>query len=171
MCDFHKKNSRICNKYADAGERVESSGLDPLTPTALNRRFFCYNIYTMSWAGRRRILYGSGVVLFFILVIGIPTFLFMYEKPTCFDGVQNQDELGVDIGGPCALLHSSQVQNIAILWSRSFEVVPGLYNAVAQIDNPNFSAGAIDVPYSIKLFDSNSILISERKGRTYISPN
>ena len=125
----------------------------------------------MSWASRRRTLYGGGAVLFLVVVIGVPSFFVLYERPTCFDGVRNQEELGIDKGGPCALLHSSQVQNIAVLWSRSFEVVPGVYNAVAQVDNPNFSAGAIDVPYSFKLFDTNNILVAERKGRTYLSPN
>ena len=125
----------------------------------------------MSWASRRRTIYGSGVVIFFVAIIGIPAFLFWYERPTCFDGVQNQEELGIDKGGPCVFLHSSQVQNIAILWSRSFKVIPGLYNAVAQIDNPNFQAGAIGVQYSFKLFDERNLLIAERKGTTYISPN
>jgi len=125
----------------------------------------------MSWAGKRRTLYGGLVALFLMLLIGIPSFIFLYEKPTCFDGIQNQGELGIDKGGPCLLLHKSQVQNIAILWARSFEVVPGIYNAVSQIDNPNFSAGAVDVPYSFKLFDSSNLLIAERKGKTYISPN
>ncbi|NQV93416.1 hypothetical protein HQ403_02855 [Candidatus Kaiserbacteria bacterium] len=125
----------------------------------------------MSWAGKRRTLYGSGISLFFIVVLGVPAFIFFYERPTCFDGVQNQEERGIDVGGPCVLLHSSQVQNTAILWARSFEVIPGVYNSVAQIDNPNFAAGAINVQYSFKLFDGNNILIAERKGRTYLSPN
>jgi hypothetical protein len=125
----------------------------------------------MSWASKRRTLYGGGVIIFFVIVIGIPGFFLWYERPTCFDEIQNQEEIGIDKGGPCVLLHSSQVQNIAVLWARSFEVVPGVYNAVTQIDNPNFSVGAINVPYSFKLFDSNNILVSERKGRTYISPN
>ncbi len=125
----------------------------------------------MSWASRRRTLYGTGTITFFVIVIGVPVFLFLYDKPTCFDGIRNQKEIGIDSGGPCVLLHESQVQNIAVLWSRSFEVVSGLYNSVAQINNPNFSAGAVNVPYSFKIFDKNNILISERKGVAYISPN
>ena len=132
---------------------------------------FFVTIKVMSWASKRRTLYGSGVIIFFVIVIGVPSFLLWYKSPTCFDGKQNQGELGVDMGGPCVLLHSSQVQDIAVLWSRSFEVIPGVYNAVAQIDNPNFSTGATNVPYSFKLFDKDNVLVAERKGRTYISPN
>lgn len=133
---------------------------------------FCYNIcYMLSWATRRRVTYVSGILLFLLIVVGIPAFLVWYERPTCFDGAQNQGELSIDKGGPCALLHPSQVENIAVLWSRSFEVVPGVYNAVAYIDNPNFSAGAIGVPYSFKLFDSANLLVSERRGTAYLSPH
>lgn len=116
-------------------------------------------------------MYGTGLVTFLVVVIGVPAFLLWYEKPTCFDGVKNQGEDSVDRGGPCMLLDASGVQNFVVLWARAFEVVPGVYNAVAQVDNPNFSAGVVDVPYSFKLFDGNNILIAERKGRTFISPN
>lgn len=125
----------------------------------------------LSWATRRRVTYVSGILLFLLIVVGVPAFLLWYERPTCFDGVQNQDELIIDRGGPCILLHTSQVRNAAVLWSRSFEVVPGVYSAVTYVDNPNFSAGAIDVPYSFKLFDSASLLIAERRGHAYLSPN
>ncbi|MBI2618420.1 hypothetical protein HYW58_03140 [Candidatus Kaiserbacteria bacterium] len=124
-----------------------------------------------SWSTRRRVMYISGILLFLLVVVGVPVFFVWYETPTCFDGVQNQAELEADRGGPCTLLHTSQVQNIGILWSRSFEVVPGVYNAVAYIDNPNFSAGAVDVPYSFKLFDNANLLVLERRGTTYFSPN
>ncbi len=111
------------------------------------------------------------MLLFLLLVLGIPSFLFWYEAPTCFDGVQNQGEVRVDRGGPCTLLAPSEVDRPAILWSRSFEVVPGVYNAVAYIDNPNFDAGVRDVPYTFKLFDQSNILVAERQGRAYLVPN
>lgn len=125
----------------------------------------------MSWAGRRRALYGGGVILFLIAVLGIPSFFLFYERPSCSDGVQNQGELGVDRGGPCPLLHESEVRRPAVLWARSFRVVPGVYNAVAYVANPNFNAGALEVPYSFKLFDEDNLLIVEREGTTFISPN
>jgi len=125
----------------------------------------------MSWASRRRTLYGGGVFLFLALTVGLPTFLWWYEEPTCFDGIQNQGELGIDRGGPCTLLHQSQVKKATVLWTRSFEVVPGVYGAVAYVDNPNFDAGIRNVRYSFKLFDAESLLVAERRGSTYISPN
>lgn len=125
----------------------------------------------MSWASRRRTLYGGGVALFVLLVLGVPAFLWWYEAPTCFDGVRNQGETSADRGGPCALLDETQVQNARILWARSFEVIPGVYNAVAEVENPNFDAGISETPYSFKLFDAQNILIAERRGTAYLSPN
>lgn len=125
----------------------------------------------MSWAGKRRAVYGGGVLLFIILVVGIPLFIFLYDAPTCSDGVKNHGEVEIDRGGPCPLLADSQVQEEGILWARAFEVSSGVYNAVAYIDNPNFNAGVRNIAYSVKLFDVNNILVAERKGRTYISPN
>lgn len=125
----------------------------------------------MTWAARRRALYLGSVAAVALIFLGVFVFLFWYERPTCFDGVQNQGELGVDRGGPCELLHESQVKEATVLWSRAFQVVPGVYSAVAYVDNPNFSAGASNVPYSFKLFDSENILIAERRGVAYITPN
>lgn len=125
----------------------------------------------MSWAGKRQAAYISGVIIFIFVVIGIPVFLWLYEKPNCFDGIQNQDELGVDIGGPCNLLHESQVQEAVVLWARSFEVLPGVYSTVSYIDNPNFDAGVKNVRYWFKLFDAQNILVAERRGNTFLSPN
>lgn len=123
----------------------------------------------MSWASRRKTYYTFGVIAFLILVIGVPAFLFLYDRPTCTDGIQNGDERGIDCGGSCEAICVQDVDQPQILWSRSFRVTDGVYNAVAYIENPNFGAIARDVPYSFKLFDDENILIFERTGITTLS--
>lgn len=123
----------------------------------------------MSWASKRRFIYTSIVIVFLLLVVGIPSFLFFYEKPTCFDGKQNQDETGIDCGGGCELICKSDIIDLKILWSRQFNVTNGVYNVVAYVENSNFGAIARNVPYTFKIFDKENILITERKGRTFIS--
>lgn len=125
----------------------------------------------MSWASRRRALYSIIILLGLAVIVGIPMFFLLYEEPTCSDGKQNQNEVGIDCGGSCELLCDSQVVLPAILWSRSFAVTEGVYNSVAYIENPNFKAGTFEVSYIFKLFDSENILVTERRGITYISPN
>lgn len=123
----------------------------------------------MSWANRRRFIYTSAVAAFLLLVVGVPSFIFLYERPTCFDGKQNQDEIGIDCGGGCELICQSDITDLKILWSRHFNVTTGVYNVVAYIENSNFDAIAKNVPYTFKIFDKENILITERKGRTFIS--
>ena len=123
----------------------------------------------MSWAGGRQATYLSGVIIFLLVVLGIPAFLYFYNPPSCFDGALNGDELGIDCGGGCDLLCEDQAIDLQVLWSRSFSVTPGVYNAVAYIENQNTGIIARDVPYTFKLFDANNILVYERKGMTTIN--
>ena len=78
----------------------------------------------MTWALKRQIFYVGVLVLFF----SIAGFLIIYPKlsksPTCFDGRQNGEELGVDCGGACAKACVAQVDNISVLWSRAFKIFP-----------------------------------------------
>ena len=55
-----------------------------------------------SWSSRRKLAYGSTVILGLVAIIGIPAFLVFYKAPTCFDRVMNGKESGVDCGGSCA---------------------------------------------------------------------
>lgn len=120
---------------------------------------------------RRRATYLSGIVLFLLIVIGVPLTLYLYESPSCFDGSRNGEELGVDCGGACQLLCPFQAADPTVLWSRSFEITPGIYNAVAYIENPNSKASVPEISYIFKLFDRDNLLIAERAGRTFLSPN
>lgn len=125
----------------------------------------------MSWASRRRFIYLSGVILFFIIIIGGPiTYKILSIKPTCFDGRQNQGETAPDKGGPCLIVDERFITPYAVMWARSFPVRPGSYTAVAYISNPNPGAGVRAAHYRFGLYDSQNILIAERVGTTFIMP-
>jgi hypothetical protein len=125
----------------------------------------------MSWAGRRKFLYLTGIFLFFLIVVGGPiTYKILTIPQTCHDGKQDQGETSVDRGGPCLLLDDAYLQPHAILWARSFQVRDGSYNAVAYIQNPNANAGVAAANYQFALYDSQNVLIADRTGTTYIMP-
>lgn len=116
-------------------------------------------------------MYTMGVILFFFAVIGGPLAYWYFSIPaTCTDGIQNQGETSPDKGGPCPVLDSASLSPTAVLWSRSFRVRSGSYNAVAYIQNPNANAGAFDVPYKFGLYDDQNILVAEREGVVSIMP-
>ncbi len=125
----------------------------------------------MSWASKRRWLYAGGVFLFFAIVVGIPMAVWIYEPPSCSDGKQNQEETGIDKGGPCPILDERFLGPSSILWSRSFPVRGGLYSAVAYIENPNEGAGVQKINYRFGLYDERNVLVAERKGTTFIMPS
>lgn len=121
----------------------------------------------MQWALRRQFLFAlSGLVLLSIILAGAYWY-FLYEPPSCADGVQNQNEEGVDCGGECARV--CVAPTISGLWARSVPVSPGVYHAVALARNPDTTAAGI-VPYSFSLFDDRNILIATREGTIYLAP-
>ena len=125
----------------------------------------------MSWASRRRSVYLFGVTLFFVIVLGGPLAYWYFSiPPTCSDGTQNQDETGVDIGGPCPILDPKVLQQETVLWSRSFKVRDGTYSAAAYIENPNKDAGVEVAPYHFGLYDQRNVLVAERDGVMFIMP-
>lgn len=125
----------------------------------------------MSWASRRRAAYGTGVFLFLVCVIGGPAlYWYITIPPSCTDGIMNQGETAPDRGGPCLLLDSGVLAHAPALWSRSFRVRDGVYNTVTYIQNTNENAGVRSVAYRLALYDSQNVLIAERKGRTFIVP-
>jgi hypothetical protein len=125
----------------------------------------------MSWSSRRRTAYTAFTFLFLLIAAGAIFYFFFYEAPTCFDGRQNGDEAGVDCGGACPTLCAFQTLEPVVLWSRAFRVTDGVYNALAYVENPNGNVGIQEIAYTFKIFDERNILIAERKGKTFISPN
>jgi hypothetical protein len=56
------------------------------------------------------------------------------------------------------------------LWSRYFTVGPGVYNALAYVENPNPDAGIEEIGYTFRLYNSENVLIQEKKGKVRIPP-
>jgi Mg-chelatase subunit ChlD len=123
-----------------------------------------------TWAFWRRVQYGTGFGLFWLLVFGFIYVQFLYVTPTCLDGKQNGDEKGTDCGGSCNRICSFEVATPVATWARSFRVTDGQYNAVAYIENTNRIAAAPKISYTFGLYDEQG-LITERKGTTILPPD
>ncbi|PIP86893.1 hypothetical protein COW81_03220 [Candidatus Campbellbacteria bacterium CG22_combo_CG10-13_8_21_14_all_36_13] len=118
------------------------------------------------WATKRKFIISSSI---FIPLIVVAVFLYITgrEKPSCFDGLINQDERGVDCGGSCVAVCQNEAEDVAILWTRFLPVIDDVYSVVTLIENSNKSFEAKNVPYSFKLFDEEGVLIYERKGSAF----
>jgi hypothetical protein len=124
-----------------------------------------------SWSRRRKSIYAGTVVAAIIVAVGIPGFLYFYKAPTCFDGVQNGSEQGIDCGGACQKLCQSSFLTPNVAWARFEEVAPHLYNIAAYIINPNVTGEADNVPYHLALYDDKGILITDTNGTVTLPPH
>jgi len=124
----------------------------------------------MNWALKRQLFY----LIILILVLVLLAFLIISPQfnkpPTCTDGIQNGNETGIDCGGSCPNACSNQAIAPAVIWARSFEVVPGRYNAVAYVVNYNKTYAAEKVSYTFRFADENNVYVASRSGTTFIPP-
>ena len=127
----------------------------------------------MSWAQRRKTTYIVSILFIFAIIGGIFLLTLLNKVPTCSDGKQNQGELGVDCGGPCSILCRADYSNPVVIWGPRWARVQsnGTYNFLTYLQNPNIGAGAINVPYLLKIYDKDNILLYQKTGSAYIPPN
>ena len=124
----------------------------------------------MNWALKRQIFY----IFFLLLFIAGFVFLLIYpslvQAPTCFDNKQNGDETGVDCGGSCVQACLSEAQNLSVLWTRVFKVLPGRYNAVAYFINHNKDLAIRKINYRFRFGDERNVYVGKRDGSTVVPP-
>lgn len=112
-----------------------------------------------------------GIVLALILAYFVYDF-FIKTTPTCFDGIQNQNETGIDCGGVCAAVCADQAKTIVPVWSRVFTTAGDVHSVVAYVENQNPTAGVEKINYEFKIYDDQNILAGDPiTGTTFIGPN
>jgi Mg-chelatase subunit ChlD len=122
------------------------------------------------WAVWRRLQYGTGYTLVLMGMSVLVYYQYFYQPPTCFDGLQNGDELGIDCDGSCVRICAAGVMPPTVRWTASFPSLPGQYNAVAYVENTNQGAGTPELNYTFELYDASG-LIAERSGTTVLPPD
>jgi hypothetical protein len=121
-----------------------------------------------SWSTTRKYGYLSALIFAIGVFVGVPGFLLFYKAPTCFDGKQNGGERGVDCGGACVRLCLADFAAPRVLWSYSQRIVPGVYNSLAYVQNPNQAVQAGPVAYVFRLYDAEGLLVAQREGSAFI---
>lgn len=124
----------------------------------------------MSWSSRRQFFYGTIVVITILFFVFLTLYPYFNKAPSCVDRKQNGDETGVDCGGSCSIACNKEVNEIDVLWARSFRVVEGRYNAVAYLENKNPDAAVYNIKYRFRFGDQNNLFIGKREGETFIPP-
>ena len=125
------------------------------------------------WSQKRRRIILSIIFGVLIFVIGLPLFFFLYRSPTCSDGKQNGDEVGIDCGGGCEML--CQADNLPIVSKGDPQVVrvgSTTYAVALSAENPNINSDILRAGYLFKIFDASSTVpVMIVDGETYIPKN
>jgi hypothetical protein len=125
----------------------------------------------MSWAQRRKTTYVVSFLSVILMILVAIFFAYFNKKPTCFDGIKNQGEQGIDCGGTCTILCRAQYVDPSVLWTRWSKVLSsGRYNVLAYAQNPNIGVGTFQASYTVKIYDRDNILLFSKSGVTYIPP-
>lgn len=122
----------------------------------------------MGWAERRRAGIAGGIAFTLLCLTGLSWYLFFYHPPTCFDGIQNQDEQGIDCDGSCSLMCIAP--RVDADWTRAVRTAPGVYHGVSLIKNPLTNVRGTGLKYTMSLYDAGNILVAERRGTFDLDP-
>jgi len=125
----------------------------------------------VSWSIKRRFIYGGSFILVIAFIAAGLFWRVFYRTPTCSDGVKNGDETGVDCGGSCLKLCTSDALKPVVLWAKIFNISGDVYTAVAFVQNPNINSKNTKAGYQFKIFDANNKLITIKEGTTSIPKN
>ena len=134
------------------------------------RRLFVYTVF-MSWAGGRRFIIACIVGAVVIAIIAVTIIASIYKAPSCVDGVQNENEAGIDCGGPCPYLCTFQVAAPVVRFAQPISGQTGRTDVIAYIDNSNPSAAAKGINFTATLYGATHLLVANYSGTLDLAPS
>ncbi|MBP7811606.1 MAG: hypothetical protein KA054_02055 [Candidatus Moranbacteria bacterium] len=121
----------------------------------------------------KQIMILCGYFLVFSVVLFGMYYLFIRVAPTCSDGKQNQNEIGIDCGGVCDKQCEPSLEDVKDIVVREVAFVFGSqnnYDVLARVYNPNDIAGASQFSYTFALHDAAGNILVEQSGSSFILP-
>ncbi len=109
-------------------------------------------------------------LLILAAIVGGIYLLIKSKLPSCYDGIQNQGEAGIDCGGPCSLCPWQVQKDLEVIFTKTVKTQDNYSDLIAKIRNPNREFGAELFSYVFYLYDSSGNLIISKQGTSYILP-
>ena len=114
------------------------------------------------------------IILTYLLIFSLVIFAgykFFQPKPTCNDGIINQNEEQIDCGGICAPCEKEIVaDNIEVIESGFVYGGANNFDVYAKIKNPNHQYGSSSFDYAFILKDSSGNMLGQKSGKGFILP-
>lgn len=108
-----------------------------------------------------------------ILVLGSIIYFAFKPKPSCYDGILNQNEQRVDCGGPCfPCLEEKTPVDLSVLGAEVVHDIDNKYDVAIKVKNQNEIFGASQMHFKIIFEDENKneIAVHEEQKGYFILP-
>lgn len=120
----------------------------------------------------KQFLYGAFYLACWAILGFLVYILFLKPIPSCFDHIQNQGEIGVDCGGPCAGITPEctplTLQPLSAVGSVSLLPIDARHVSVfAEVVNPNATFAAENFNYSFTFYNSAGVSTTVISGISY----
>ena len=126
----------------------------------------------MDYRRKKQAIIVSILALVLVLILTGAYYKWFYQRATCFDNKQNQNEGGVDCGGSCAMsCEILTVKKLEVEWVKAIFLKDGVYDLAAKITNPNPNFGLEKFDYVFSLFDADNQLLAKKEGSSFVLPN
>lgn len=117
----------------------------------------------------KQVIYGLFYLIVFGLIILGVYYLFLKPAPTCFDGIQNQSEEGIDCGGPCAAgCLPGDIRPIDVGGVQVFSPNRTHISLLAKVQNYNTDYAAKGFHYDFKIYGKDGSVIGNFPGESFI---
>lgn len=124
----------------------------------------------MSLRRAKQIIYGA----FYSILLGLFAawiyYGFLKPAPSCFDGIKNQSEEGIDCGGPCAvscsIKHVKSIETVGRILT--FAPDQEHLSLLVQISNPNLDYAARNFFYTFSIYDNQGSVIQSFNGNSFV---
>jgi hypothetical protein len=121
-----------------------------------------------SWRTSRQII----TFFIYFVILSLPFIIFAYfmlqKTETCFDGILNQDEKGIDCSGVCSLQCKGSYKDVKVSFARGMPTDVDLYNIFALLENSNAKVYFPRIPYTVKAYNRDGQLLVSASGTTSV---
>lgn len=127
----------------------------------------------MSTRQAKQIIYGALYAILWVAVIFFFYSTFIKPAPSCYDGVKNQNEEGVDCGGVCPTACGvAAAQALSAAGGVSiFSTSANHYTFLAEVQNHNSDLAAKSFDYTFDLYSPAGTVIVSLPGQSFIYAN
>ncbi len=115
----------------------------------------------------KQIIYGAGYLALLALIVFVVYYIWFKPAPTCFDNIQNGNEIGIDCGGACPSCEIKSLVSLDDSWIKYFPAETQTA-IVAKINNANLRWGADSFNYALDIYGSDGNKIKTISGNSFI---